>query len=467
MKRIKKLFILVLIMTFLVGCTSSLDSNFDTDLQVDESAELVENDFSLVINPTVEYIIAGLSQIDSVLGIEADPDGCQDVKGIASIYFTSDIVDPKYYNLEESVAERGTIAGGSIDVYEKEEDAIARDEYLKGFDNSLLFNSGGHIVIGSIVIRTSSKLDDVLQDELAQSIVDVLTNGTITEELIISTIGENEETTSEQMGEMEENSTEQMMGKEEQKEEDKYEKEKICVGNAYSDLINIKHTDAIGLLEKAGFTNIITSYEFIPFDVDKEGRTTEVTIGGVSDFKSGDKFHPSEQVVVYYQCAETVEVPGNWFDLVELHYDEVKTKFFDAGFTDIVLQAHEIDFDDSKVFEGSVINICIGYNATFEEGDKFYTDVPVRIDYRVKPVKDINNTNNYPLDNNKDTNSRPNSENSVTVPQAEKGENLVWVPTNGGTKYHSKSSCSNMKNPIQVTKDTAVSNGYTACKRCH
>lgn len=60
------------------------------------------------------------------------------------------------------------------------------------------------------------------------------------------------------------------------------------------------------------------------------------------------------------------------------------------------------------------------------------------------------------------------STNTVTVPeQAETGDNLVWVPVNGGTKYHSKSTCSKMKEPIQVTLDTAVKNGYTACKRCH
>ena len=56
----------------------------------------------------------------------------------------------------------------------------------------------------------------------------------------------------------------------------------------------------------------------------------------------------------------------------------------------------------------------------------------------------------------------------VTVPEHEEtGDNLVWVPTNGGTKYHSKPSCSGMKDPIQVSVETALENGYTACKRCH
>ncbi len=57
---------------------------------------------------------------------------------------------------------------------------------------------------------------------------------------------------------------------------------------------------------------------------------------------------------------------------------------------------------------------------------------------------------------------------SVTVPShSETGGNLVWVPVNGGTKYHCKSSCSKMENPIQVSVETATANGYTACKRCY
>ena len=57
---------------------------------------------------------------------------------------------------------------------------------------------------------------------------------------------------------------------------------------------------------------------------------------------------------------------------------------------------------------------------------------------------------------------------SVTVPSHEEtGENLVWVPTKGGKKYHSHAGCSNMDNPMQVTVETALANGYTACKRCY
>ncbi len=43
----------------------------------------------------------------------------------------------------------------------------------------------------------------------------------------------------------------------------------------------------------------------------------------------------------------------------------------------------------------------------------------------------------------------------------------VWIPTNGGKKYHSKSSCSQMKNPIQVTEQEAINRNFTPCGRCY
>lgn len=46
-------------------------------------------------------------------------------------------------------------------------------------------------------------------------------------------------------------------------------------------------------------------------------------------------------------------------------------------------------------------------------------------------------------------------------------ETMVWIPTNGGTKYHTHAGCSNMEDPEQVTQSEAESRGFTPCKRCH
>ena len=65
--------------------------------------------------------------------------------------------------------------------------------------------------------------------------------------------------------------------------------------------------------------------------------------------------------------------------------------------------------------------------------------------------------------------AKPTAEPTATAntPAKTPSEVLVWIPTNGGTKYHSKSTCSNMKNPTQVTKSTAISKGFSACGRCY
>jgi len=90
----------------------------------------------------------------------------------------------------------------------------------------------------------------------------------------------------------------------------------------------------------------------------------------------------------------------------------------------------------------------------------------------VKPAKEETTT---PPSNETETSSQSqdNDKNSggntgVTVPDEEESEgDLVWVPTNGGTKYHSSAGCSKMKDPKQVSKETAEENGYTPCKRCY
>lgn len=51
--------------------------------------------------------------------------------------------------------------------------------------------------------------------------------------------------------------------------------------------------------------------------------------------------------------------------------------------------------------------------------------------------------------------------------QTEKNETYVWIPTNGGNKYHSYSGCSNMDAPQRVTETEAKGMGYTPCQRCH
>lgn len=52
-------------------------------------------------------------------------------------------------------------------------------------------------------------------------------------------------------------------------------------------------------------------------------------------------------------------------------------------------------------------------------------------------------------------------------PTATPAPEMVWIPTNGGTKYHSRSNCSGMEDPEYVTKETAIARGFGPCGRCY
>ena len=54
-----------------------------------------------------------------------------------------------------------------------------------------------------------------------------------------------------------------------------------------------------------------------------------------------------------------------------------------------------------------------------------------------------------------------------TISTSQKTEQQVWIPTHGGKKYHSRSSCSGMKDPEKVSLSTAKQRGFTACKKCY
>ena len=167
--------------------------------------------------------------------------------------------------------------------------------------------------------------------------------------------------------------------------------------------------------------------------------------------------------------------PDVWTNLLEKHYEEVKKQFEDAGFTNVTCVAHEIDYDENNVFEGSVVNIAIGEDGdicTFEKGEQWEKDIKIRIDYRVKPAKEETttppSTETETPSQSQDNDDTSGGNAGVTVPNDEESEGeLVWVPTNGGTKYHSRAGCGKMKDPKQVSKETAEANGYTPCKRCH
>jgi len=137
-----------------------------------------------VTAPSDDFVLERLKQIDSILSLAAvtasnDPNGLLGKEGgyIGCIYFSDSRVDKTELDLKPGqydVISMGTIGGGAIEIYATIEEAEARNDYLSTYDETEL-DPGSHIVIGTMVIRTSSKLTDDQQTDLTNQIVACLT----------------------------------------------------------------------------------------------------------------------------------------------------------------------------------------------------------------------------------------------------------------------------------------------------
>lgn len=138
-----------------------------------------QKQYKQFIKPSGEFVLQRISTIDEVaiaapVTEDNDPNGNLNKPGgyTAIIYFESKNVDQSEV-FGDDVIDKGTSAGGAIEVYANEDDANTRNEYLAGFDESIL-SSGSHKVVGTVVIRTSSKLGASKQKALEEKIIATL-----------------------------------------------------------------------------------------------------------------------------------------------------------------------------------------------------------------------------------------------------------------------------------------------------
>lgn len=76
-------------------------------------------------------------------------------------------------------------------------------------------------------------------------------------------------------------------------------------------------------------------------------------------------------------------------------------------------------------------------------------------------LKDANTSTTEPLSESSTDTSELTAESATT-----ENEIMVWI-SSSGSKYHRKSTCSNMQNPTEISLKDAESRGYTPCKRCY
>ena len=141
--------------------------------------------YKQVVNPSEEFVMQRILTVDDVADARAvtedqDPNGNLYKAGgyTSTIYFESKTVNQSdvYVSGEyaDVLIDKGTDAGGAIEVYENVEDAEKRRDYLATFDGTI-FANGTHTVIGTVLVITSNELTATQQKELEQKVIDALT----------------------------------------------------------------------------------------------------------------------------------------------------------------------------------------------------------------------------------------------------------------------------------------------------
>ncbi len=150
---------------------------------LEEMSEALEENVRVVEQITVPdeaWLIGRLQSVDGVQKVEAvtkddDPNGMLNKEDgyVSCIYFSYDKVDDSSVP-GDSIIDKGTDCGGAIESYGTLKEAENRVEYLKEFDDTILY-SGSYAIVGTMVIRTSYLLSDDEQYDLTDAITQAIT----------------------------------------------------------------------------------------------------------------------------------------------------------------------------------------------------------------------------------------------------------------------------------------------------
>lgn len=133
-----------------------------------------------ITNPNEEWVKERLKLVDDITIVQSvtknhDPNQLLGIEGgyTSCIYFSVKQISDNLIN-ENNIIEKGTDAGGAIEIYSNINDAQSRCDYLGQFDNTLLY-SGSYALLGTMVIRTSYQLTNEQQLDLTNKVTTVFT----------------------------------------------------------------------------------------------------------------------------------------------------------------------------------------------------------------------------------------------------------------------------------------------------
>lgn len=266
------------------------------------------------------------------------------------------------------------------------------------------------------------------------------------------------------------------------------------------------------LFKNMGFTNVALGRVTTESTLYTDGEVFLVEIGGRS-FKEGDVFSPDDKVYIKYYAVSKPSYSTNDYETAKKgnagvfsykskggSYDIYWIIDFDKGYVYTFTEGNgEDSCDKLKIVSGDlnnritvtwndggtlynwylhfkyvnspvtlVVNDHLGFTTEFSTtdlDDALITRETKKIVDRSDETGTVTEettieetTTGTVTDSDMSSSGNTSSESGTT--------RMVWIPASG-SKYHSKSSCSNMKSPRQVSLEYAQQQGYEACKKCH
>lgn len=190
---------------------------------------------------------------------------------------------------------------------------------------------------------------------------------------------------------------------------------------------------------------------------------------------------------------ENIKLPCDSYFCDGKQYNDIVSQFENAGFTNVTAVAQNSDNDKETRVNGSVIAVSVNDNLIFSKDTLCSSNIEIKIYYVVSQINDsISSTQSSSsaiisseetvastLEDNSSEQATINSQSQVALTEetetfsdgqasveSDTNSATVWIPASG-KKYHSKSTCSGMKNPTEVSRQEAEELGYEPCKRCY
>lgn len=161
-----------------------------------------------------------------------------------------------------------------------------------------------------------------------------------------------------------------------------YQKQ-IAIGSSTEELLGENYENVIEKLKDAGFTNVDSNpmYDLFLDEIEQEFLVTEVRIRGSSKFSATDKYAYDARIEVTYHVVENIYTPLSSKEAKKQLYEDVVTSFKNAGFANITTVADPDLITGWITKDGSVEEIAVNGDTSFDENDRYRPDCEVVITY--------------------------------------------------------------------------------------